>query len=47
MIAAMPMVKPSTTGQGMYARKRPTPANVATTTIRPAMIPTTATAPAP
>ena len=41
---AMPMVKPSTTGQGMYARKRPTPANAATTTITPAMIPTTITA---
>jgi hypothetical protein len=41
MIAAMPTVNPSTTGQGTYARHLPRRANEAATSIAPAMIPTT------
>ena len=41
MMVAIPIVKPSITGQGMYASNRPTPANAAITISTPASTPTT------
>ena len=47
MSVAMPMVKPSTTGQGMKSTMRPRPNSPMATTIPPAMIATGITAAAP
>ncbi len=47
MIAAIPTVKPSITGQGMKARYRPRRATAPATISTPAMIPTTKTASRP
>jgi hypothetical protein len=41
MMVAIPIVKPSITGQGMYANNRPTRANAAITISAPASTPTT------
>jgi hypothetical protein len=41
MTVAIPIVKPSITGHGMYASKRPTRANAAITISAPASTPTT------
>lgn len=47
MIAAMPSVKPSITGQGMNVTARPRPVIPAASTINPARTVTSATLPMP
>ncbi len=47
MIAAMPTVKPSMTGHGMYARYRPSASEGGDHDSTPARTPTTNTASAP